>query len=227
MLAAKLLDIIVCPQCKGALALVENGRGLLCNQCQLKYLVREDIPVMIPDEAIDMQTGKQRRASPALAKKKQVAAAPLGSKVTFKVSSGADKGLNFHLAKGTCSALGRATGDPNKTSVLSVDWALTLDAETKGLILQYIQQQFRTPTEPVVSSESNQLGNFKRATDIVLKDAALSRLHAMLFFDPVGVGILDLVSKNGTFINGEEVESRLLKKGDVIEVGESKIVFEG
>jgi pSer/pThr/pTyr-binding forkhead associated (FHA) protein len=49
----------------------------------------------------------------------------------------------------------------------------------------------------------------------------------MIFYDDAGVGILDLVSKNGTFVNGEEVESRILVGGDTIEIGECRIVVEG
>ena len=49
----------------------------------------------------------------------------------------------------------------------------------------------------------------------------------MLFYDDSGlVGILDLVSKNGTYVNGAEVESKILKKGDLITVGGTKIRFE-
>jgi pSer/pThr/pTyr-binding forkhead associated (FHA) protein len=39
--------------------------------------------------------------------------------------------------------------------------------------------------------------------------------------------MLDLVSQNGTFVNGKEIESQLLKEGDVIELGETIIVFAG
>lgn len=71
------------------------------------------------------------------------------------------------------------------------------------------------------------LGGFLRGNDIPLKDIAISRLHAMLFYDESGtIGILDLVSKNGTFVNGAEVESKILKKGDLITVGGTKIRFE-
>jgi pSer/pThr/pTyr-binding forkhead associated (FHA) protein len=49
----------------------------------------------------------------------------------------------------------------------------------------------------------------------------------MVFYDGRTVGVLDLVSKNGTFVNGQEVESRVLKPGDMIEIGETNIVYEG
>ncbi|MBI4373307.1 MAG: FHA domain-containing protein, partial [Deltaproteobacteria bacterium] len=53
-----------------------------------------------------------------------------------------------------------------------------------------------------------------------------SRLHAMVFYGDSGVGILDLVSKNGTFVGGVEIESRLLKKGDIVSIGSTKIRLE-
>lgn len=232
--ATKLLDILVCPQCKLKLVQVEGGRGLLCNQCQLKFPVREGIPIMLVEEALDMRGG-MRGATPA--GKRPATGAPratpqktpvLGHRVVFRAIAGPDEGMEFDLNNGHCRAMGRAVGDPTKTTVLNVDWAISLDEETKGLILQYIAQQFRKPqANPKENTRSDQLGAFRRAPDVVLKDHTLSRLHAMIFFDTIGIGILDLVSKNGTFVNGEEIESRLLKKGDTIELGETKIVFEG
>ena len=46
-----LLDILACPKCKGDIYLTEDGSGLICKACKLKYPIREDIPVMLIDEA--------------------------------------------------------------------------------------------------------------------------------------------------------------------------------
>ncbi|MGA2193171.1 MAG: Trm112 family protein [Nitrospirota bacterium] len=46
-----LLEILACPKCKGDLKLTENGDGLICEACKLKYPIKEDIPVMLIDEA--------------------------------------------------------------------------------------------------------------------------------------------------------------------------------
>lgn len=48
----KLLDILACPKCKGEVFLTENGDGLICEGCRLKYEIRDDIPVMLIDEAV-------------------------------------------------------------------------------------------------------------------------------------------------------------------------------
>ncbi len=46
-----LLEILACPKCKGDIRLTENGDGLICDACKLKYPIRDGIPVMLIDEA--------------------------------------------------------------------------------------------------------------------------------------------------------------------------------
>ena len=48
---AKLLDILVCPICKGPLVYRREDRELICKPCRLAYPIRDDIPVMLPEEA--------------------------------------------------------------------------------------------------------------------------------------------------------------------------------
>jgi hypothetical protein len=50
----ELLDILVCPKCKGDLELAENEESLNCKACSLRYLIKEDIPVMLIDEALPL-----------------------------------------------------------------------------------------------------------------------------------------------------------------------------
>lgn len=47
----ELLDILVCPKCKGELELVEDQSGLKCKPCGLVYEIRDDIPIMLVEEA--------------------------------------------------------------------------------------------------------------------------------------------------------------------------------
>jgi uncharacterized protein YbaR (Trm112 family) len=47
----RLLEILVCPKCKGDLEYRESEQMLVCNECRLKYPIREDIPIMLIDEA--------------------------------------------------------------------------------------------------------------------------------------------------------------------------------
>jgi len=47
----ELLKILVCPLCKAAVEVVNNGQGLKCSQCHRVYPIRDDIPVMLVSEA--------------------------------------------------------------------------------------------------------------------------------------------------------------------------------
>ncbi len=46
-----LLEIIVCPDCHGDLAVDEAASELVCTACGLAYPVKDDIPVLLVDEA--------------------------------------------------------------------------------------------------------------------------------------------------------------------------------
>jgi uncharacterized protein YbaR (Trm112 family) len=49
-----LLNILACPQCKGDVKLSPKGDGLICEACRLMYPIKEDIPIMLIDEAIKL-----------------------------------------------------------------------------------------------------------------------------------------------------------------------------
>jgi uncharacterized protein len=46
-----LLEILVCPVCKTEVQPVKDGAGLRCVQCKRVYPVKDDIPIMLEDEA--------------------------------------------------------------------------------------------------------------------------------------------------------------------------------
>ena len=48
---AKLLDILVCPSCKGPLLYRKAEQELVCRPCRLAYPILDGIPVMLEDEA--------------------------------------------------------------------------------------------------------------------------------------------------------------------------------
>ena len=47
----ELLDILVCPICKAPVKMTNDQQGLKCGTCQRVYPIRNDIPVMLVDEA--------------------------------------------------------------------------------------------------------------------------------------------------------------------------------
>lgn len=50
-ISKELLDILACPKCKGDVYLTEGEDGLICDNCKLLYEIKEDIPIMLIDEA--------------------------------------------------------------------------------------------------------------------------------------------------------------------------------
>ena len=53
-LSKELPDILACPKCKGDIHLNPAGDGLVCEACRLTYPIKDDIPVMLIDEAIPL-----------------------------------------------------------------------------------------------------------------------------------------------------------------------------
>ena len=51
MISNDLLEILACPKCKGPVVPSENNDGLVCKNCRLQYEIRDDIPIMLIDEA--------------------------------------------------------------------------------------------------------------------------------------------------------------------------------
>lgn len=72
-LDTKLINILACPACRGKLedpekSETEKFEGLLCPKCSLVYPVKEDIPVMLAEEAVpfaEWQKGKRSAAEKA------------------------------------------------------------------------------------------------------------------------------------------------------------------
>lgn len=55
----ELLEILVCPACKDApVVLANGGTGLKCGRCHRVYPIKDDIPVMLIDEASIEPPGK-------------------------------------------------------------------------------------------------------------------------------------------------------------------------
>jgi hypothetical protein len=54
---ARLLDILVCPLCKGPLYLHKPGPELICRADRLAFPVRDDIPIMLEEDARQLDAG--------------------------------------------------------------------------------------------------------------------------------------------------------------------------
>lgn len=55
----KLLDILVCPLCKGSLVYDKDAAELICKADRLAYPIRDDIPVMLEEEARELPADEE------------------------------------------------------------------------------------------------------------------------------------------------------------------------
>ena len=58
MLDEKLLAILACPKCKGDLEYTDDK--LICHACALAYPIRDDIPIMLIDEAEKLEAAEEK-----------------------------------------------------------------------------------------------------------------------------------------------------------------------
>lgn len=202
--SAETLELIACPQCQGGLKFTSE-EVLFCIRCRICFPLEEGVPQLTMEASMPLSSEGKVLA-------KEVTA-------FFSVEGGPDSGTHFRLIPGGCKAIGRKLEDSVATQVFNVDFTMTLDDHTKKLIMNYLSKTSGK------KAGGGDLGAFKRDSDLILNDPSVSRLHAMLFFDETGAGILDLVSRNGTFVNGREVETCRLKSGDEIRLGETVIRF--
>jgi uncharacterized protein YbaR (Trm112 family) len=207
------VSVLVCPKCHSGV-LKQDG-GMACGSCQLVYPIRNGIPVMIVAEAKPLSSNPQTSQ-----------ASTTKGEILLNIIGGPDEGMVIPLARNRCCAIGRSIENTDKTQTVSVGTNLGLDQTIKELVLNYVTKTMHPDPSVVPSSDALNIGGFERMPDLVLSDTSVSRLHAMLFHGPSGVGVLDLVSKNGTFVNGTEVESMLLHPGDTITIGSSRIQYQ-
>src|SRR5512145_2844199 len=71
----------------------------------------------------------------------------------------------------------------------------------------------------------NSIGR-SRENDVALHDASLSRFHARIDVEENGSSVVDLGSRNGTFVGGLRVLQCRLKHGDAVQLGELTLRFE-
>jgi uncharacterized protein len=56
---ARLLEILVCPVCKGPLDYRKDKAELVCKGCRLAYAIKDDIPIMLEEEARQLAAEEQ------------------------------------------------------------------------------------------------------------------------------------------------------------------------
>ncbi len=55
MIDKELLDILICPKCKGTIKLHSSEKYIICEYCNLAYYIDENMPIMLIDNAISIE----------------------------------------------------------------------------------------------------------------------------------------------------------------------------
>ena len=140
-------------------------------------------------------------------------------RVALAITSGPNEGDSVRLEVGSCRLIGRHLSE-SETMLIDRDGNRLLDGQAADLVTKHLKD--KSPVGQKVGAGFS-VNAFERGPDIILTDDSISRAHAMIFYDKSGLGVIDLASTNGTFLNAERVGSALVKDGDVITVGKSDL----
>jgi hypothetical protein len=146
-------------------------------------------------------------------------------RAVFTVRAGPNEGDTVSVEQGSCRLIGRHLSE-NETTLIDRHGNRLLDAPSVDILTKHLKG--RAPDVGTMPPKNNaaaklSANTFERGADIILADDSISRAHAMVFFDETSVGIIDLASTNGTFVNNERVSSAIVSEGDVITIGNSDV----
>lgn len=215
---AELLPALSCPQCKGPLKHAPKEGMVVCAPCRLCFKASDDL--------VDM------RLSAASTVSKKGALVPVSEEAIslkfiegpiLKTPSARMGKRTFPLPNGACVVIVRAReetkGAKGDEGEATIDLSYHLNDHAKLMLDRFMASRRRPGYQ---SGESGFFG-FRRLPDLVVLDAAISKVHCLFFHDDNGLGLLDLFSLNGTHVNGKEVESSALSPGDIVQFGQSAV----
>lgn len=216
------LPEFVCPSCQSERLLPTKEKIIICQSCLTGYKLVGEVPDFRIENSISF--------------KKKIVEQKKGVNAVFTVMLGEDKNQSFDVKLGHCVVVGRKQArlfEESEHTVVAKPQDLSgpvytnLDPSTQQLIERYLSRTTSTQDNvrrvSVAQAKEKLLGNFLRNPDFTLAESSVSRSHAVLYQDDTGVSILDLISKNGTYVNGCEVETARLKDNDVISFGTASL----
>lgn len=130
------------------------------------------------------------------------------------VAKGENEGMRYTIEKGTYRVMGRFEENPTITEQLTPEGDRGLNPDQQELVNKHISSHAR----------STRLKHQKRGPDILLDDPSISRTHCMVFIDESGASLADLMSTNGTRVNGTRVQDDVLNERDIIHIGTTKLI---
>ena len=142
-------------------------------------------------------------------------------KVLVEVDKGPSQGTKYEIENRSYRAVGRV-GSKDATVQLSTDGDVLLDKDDLERVEQHLKGR---PLPKAADEEKMRIGAFRRGRDILMDDEKISRTHAMIFVDEQGPSIVDLISTNGTLVNGQKISDADLADGDIINIGKTRFIL--
>lgn len=208
------LKSLACPSCGSAKLLLTKERIFICQSCLTGYKMVGEVPDFRLEKSISF--------------KKKLADKKKGLNAVLTMTLGENKNQSIDVKLGHCVILGRQvmqdqSDDKTFVGKLEAQTRFThLDSSNHQMVARYLSKGIqRSPAdkEALHQKQKKLLGEYVRDPDLLLKEPSVSRSHAVVFQNEKGLQVLDLVSKNGTYVNGCEVEASKLKDNDVISLG--------
>lgn len=135
----------------------------------------------------------------------------------------ADLGKRFALRPGAFRVLGRAERMHPGTSIVTRSDVRRLEDEDHRRMAEHLERRAAQIPPGGLAAARGATADFARADDIDLADDAISQTHVIVFCDDAGISVVDVASKNGTWVNGDRVLESLLVDGDLLRVGETRL----
>ena len=98
------------------------------------------------------------------------------------------------------------------------------DAKSVTMSRLALLEAGRETTSFPLARETCTLGRHKN-NDVVITDPKVSSFHARIDRTPEGFVLVDLKSRNGSYVNGQRVETALLRTGDEVRMGAARLVY--
>lgn len=198
------LDYVCCPQCHGDLHYTKE-EVLFCIKCRLCFQVEQGVPDLHVANALPVSIDGKWSSSE--------------KKAYFIPENTLGAATQFFLTLGSCRVVGRQPESPSKEQVFNADFTISLDEPTRQLIRNALSTRYG---KGLFARALSDFGPFKRLPDVLFSEKEMSQIHAFFYYSQEGVGVLDLVSRQGTFVNGKEIEIADIKAGDHISLGPVK-----
>jgi pSer/pThr/pTyr-binding forkhead associated (FHA) protein len=129
---------------------------------------------------------------------------------------GPERGMRYAIEENTYRVVGRAFDDGSSMTVrVTPDGDRALDYEQTAVVDELLRGRSRAGRSVA-----------RRGHDIALRDPSVSRTHALVFVEAGKATVADLVSTNGTKVNGAPVRDVALQPGDVIHLGKTRLRVE-